>query len=420
MIYKKCKNVQYSDKLRMQAGKIDELLKIADPLIIKNYLVPITEDEFDSMCEVVAVKDYFPPDYRYWITHYGSGIIDTIYGDIAVPSIFDLVYQFRFSSNIGGSDKFAVKRISMHGAAPSGYCMDRNIMDADGLCPVVETFSGLGLIDYVHGSSWLMHVAGEICDMGKKQYRNEYLREDTLEETRKAIKLLHEINMASFDEGFSASHSLAMALNDEIERNGGKTTKEKEICYRQMPDSYIRKYFAPLLGKMSESKYKAKKRENVVYDTLLSIIGSPDTTIKIGSLEDVILYYDLMLKNGLTEDLGLWETLPKFNNETIYSLHDAIYSCIKDKDYPILLKLIDHPLDSLRQAASKAIEDNLKASKNNSKLDEIVKIYNNTRRLDIKDYLWKNILVDSDKIKTNMNRVNAFFDGSPSTVGLEK
>ena len=158
---------QDSDIIIKQSEIAFKFIQKVEPLILHKWLVPTNR-------EMLLKTDWdgiIPPDYLYWITKYGSGGIELVFGRIDIPCIQELSDgDGRFYSEDDPAEIW--KRLYLDwGGAHSVRAIDMTIVDDSGCCPVIKTGDLNNHVESVLGSSWPMYIVGEIINSIKKRCR---------------------------------------------------------------------------------------------------------------------------------------------------------------------------------------------------------------------------------------------------------
>lgn len=155
--------MEYSDVVIEQTKLAWEFLEKARPLITYTKLVLVSEEQI-SQYEQKQNK-IVPPDYRYWLTVRGSGLIEFFEGTLEIVSIFELMESDgRTVSRDDPQDSW--KRIYIgYPGAPITMALDSTIIDENGCAPVIITEEYGNKVDKVLASSWPMYVVRQVIEI---------------------------------------------------------------------------------------------------------------------------------------------------------------------------------------------------------------------------------------------------------------
>lgn len=267
-------DIKPTDIMKKQTELAWQYLEKARPLIIYEKLVPVTDTQID-LYEQVWEK-IVPPDYRYWLTTYGSGLIEFLQGELPIISIYEL--KESDGRDVSADDpKNCHKRIYIgYAGAPVASCLDSTIIDEDGCAPVIETDVYGNKVEKVLASSWPMFVIKSIIDIAinlKERAQIETYTNDQIA----AIDALANLDFASIDKALEDTFTRAIAYNNTQNGDGD------DVVNAEMTIS--------MLGFLD--KCKDKQSSNSGTSKLLSLItglfnNNDEFSKKVKEMEDQI------------------------------------------------------------------------------------------------------------------------------------
>lgn len=157
--------IEFSTELIEQTKLAWGYLEKAKPIITYMHLVPVNETQIEEYEEKTG--KIIPPDYRYWLTQYGSGRIEFIENSLSIPSIYELLEDDdRLVSDQDPANCW--KRIYLgYGGTPSIEVLDSTVIDEAGFAPVAVTQVYSNRIERVFSSSWPMFIIKNVIDTAK-------------------------------------------------------------------------------------------------------------------------------------------------------------------------------------------------------------------------------------------------------------
>ncbi|ACD93761.1 SMI1/KNR4 family protein [Trichlorobacter lovleyi] len=202
--------MEYSDVVIKQTKIAWEFLEQARPLITYTKLVPVSEEQI-SQYEQKQNK-IVPPDYRYWLTLHGSGLIEFLEGTLEIVSIFELMEcDGRTVSSDDPQDSW--KRIYIgYPGAPITTALDSTIIDENGCAPVIITEEYGNKVDKVLASSWPMYVVRSVIEIASSLKGNTKVGTFTDEQV-KAIEELSCQDIFLLDDSMRKAIERAEAHN---------------------------------------------------------------------------------------------------------------------------------------------------------------------------------------------------------------
>ncbi|MDO9069786.1 MAG: SMI1/KNR4 family protein [Deltaproteobacteria bacterium] len=157
--------IEFSTELIEQTKLAWGYLEKAKPIITYMHLVPVNETQIEEYEEKTG--KIIPPDYRYWLTQYGSGRIEFIESSLNIPSIYELLEDD--DRLVGDQDPANCwKRIYLgYGGTPSIEVLDSTVIDEAGFAPVAVTQVYSNQVERVFSSSWPMFIIKNVIDTTK-------------------------------------------------------------------------------------------------------------------------------------------------------------------------------------------------------------------------------------------------------------
>lgn len=209
----------YSEVIKQQTDLAREYLEKAQPLITYSKLVPVSEEQI-SLYEQKQNK-IVPPDYRYWLTLHGSGLIEFVEGTLEIVSIFELMEcDGRTVSSDDPQDCW--KRIYIgYSGAPIAMALDSTIIDENGCAPVIETEEYGNKVDKILASSWPLYVVRRVIEIASSLKNKSHAGTFT-DEQGKAIAELSGQDIFLIDDAMRKAIERAEAHNQTC---GAETDK---------------------------------------------------------------------------------------------------------------------------------------------------------------------------------------------------
>lgn len=205
--------MEYSDVVIKQTKMAWEFLEKARPLITYTKLVPVSEEQI-ALYEQKQNK-IVPPDYRYWLTRYGSGLIEFLEGALDIVSIYELMES---DGRAGSADdpQNCWKRIYIgYPGAPVASALDSTIIDDYGCAPVIVTGEYDNKVDEILASSWPMYVVRQVIEIAS--FLKSSAQADTF--TAEQIDVINNLAAADIsliDDALESAYVRAKAHNETI------------------------------------------------------------------------------------------------------------------------------------------------------------------------------------------------------------
>ncbi|MCE1225213.1 MAG: SMI1/KNR4 family protein [Geobacteraceae bacterium] len=205
--------MEYSDVVIKQTRMAWEFLEKARPLITYTKLVPVSEEQIVQYEQ--KQNKIVPPDYRYWLTTYGSGLIEFLEGAVEIVSIYELMESDgRTVSSDDPRDSW--KRIYIgYSGAPIAMALDSTIIDENGCAPVIETEDYGNKVDKVLASSWPMYVVRCVIEIASSLKSSTQASTFTAEQID-VINNLAAADIFLIDDALESAYIRAKAHNETI------------------------------------------------------------------------------------------------------------------------------------------------------------------------------------------------------------
>lgn len=200
----------FSDILKNRTELAWQYLEKAKPLITYTKLVPVIEDQIVRFEQ--EQKKIVPPDYRYWLTTYGSGRIEFLEGDLEIVSIYEFLKCD--GRTVSSDDPHGCsKRVYIgYAGAPVALALDSTIIDEHGCASVIETHCYENTVETVLASSWPMYVVRSIIEIAASLY-NQIQNNSFSDEQIKAINELANLDIHLIDDALGKAAERADAHN---------------------------------------------------------------------------------------------------------------------------------------------------------------------------------------------------------------
>ncbi|QOX77410.1 SMI1/KNR4 family protein [Trichlorobacter lovleyi] len=243
----------YSEKIKQQTDLVIKYLEIAKPLITYTKLVSVSEEQITQYEQ--QLNKIVPPDYRYWLTTYGSGRIEFLEGSLLIDSIFELMESDGRCVD-EGDPQDCWKRIYIgYPGAPITMALDSTIIDEYGCAPVIETDEYGNTVGQVLASSWPMYVIRNIIETSKPLKASSQCNVFTADQVT-AVNELANQEFLKLDESLGRASERAEAHNqtccshvsfenDNLEMSHGMANffeellekMDKQACEQQLSDA---------------------------------------------------------------------------------------------------------------------------------------------------------------------------------------
>jgi hypothetical protein len=310
-----------TDKIIKQSEFVIELLNDASDLILYKKLVPVKKEEI--LRYIKGSGKVFPPDFFYWLTTYGSGIIDFVNDSVDIPSINDLIENEMDGRYWSKKPKDCWKRISLgYAGAPQLLALDSTIIDSDGCCPVITTVGYEDIVEEVLASSWPMYLIRRIIKPTK-----DALSKISIEKESAANKFellsFHEIDM-----DLKTAHSKAMLHNE---------TESDDKEHEEFMNNSLGEFTSHYLDEIEAGEFREKK---------------------INNLNETISFIDKCMEHGISS----------FIDATMFIEEETT-----KRDLDKLYTLLEHPSRDVRGRSFLAIRRLLKGKKIPEKLKILAK-----------------------------------------------
>lgn len=297
-----------SDKIIKQSQLVNELLNDASALILYKNLVPVKKEEISRYIQ--GSGKIFPPDFFYWLTTYGSGIIDFVNGSIDIPSITDLIEHEMDGRFWGKKPKNCWKRISLgYAGAPQLVALDSTIIDNDGCCPVIVTVGYEDLVEEVLASSWPMYLICRIIELTKDALSKVSIKEGS------AANKLGLLSFPEIDTDLKTAYSKAMLHNE---------TESDDKEYDEFMNNSLGDFASHYLDKFKDEEF---------------------SEARINNLNEAISLIDEFMEKGMS---SYFDSLQFIEYEST------------NKDIDRLYTLLEHPGRDVRECSLLAIRRLLK------------------------------------------------------------
>lgn len=275
-------------KIVEQCRLVESLLEDSRELVLSTKLVPADRREIELYIEKTGKR--FPPDYEYWLTRYGSGLIDFVNGGISIPSVKDIVRNEKDGRLWGTRPRDCWNRIYLgYAGAPSAFALDTTIMDRHGCCPVVRTHGWDDQVATVLASSWPMALAHRIIDL----VRDAAYRLDIRDNPK--IDAIKRMFFPDVDRDLGKAFARAMIHNDTESTDGAAAERTRaglQEVFTQIAESAAGRKKRKAAGTLKDSVRSAEAE--AAQGNCLSAAGSLEYLIFRAKKKDLPMLYRLL------------------------------------------------------------------------------------------------------------------------------